>query len=226
MAKSLEPDKNVFAKANVCGMWWVLGFTAAYMAAAVPFALAVGNKEFLFYIVVMIVLIAAIGAVHLRVGLSTGALWALSVWGLLHMAGGLVPVPSDWPIDGAVRVLYSWWLVPGLLKYDQVVHVYGFGVLTWVCWQALRSAIEARGGQARLSFGLLVLCATASMGFGALNEIVEFAATQVFAKTNVGGYENTGWDLVANAVGAVAAAALIRLRAGTTPPQSAVMITT
>jgi hypothetical protein len=32
--------------------------------------------------------------------------------------------------------------------------------------------------------------------------VVEFVATLLLPKTNVGGYENTGWDLVSNAVGA------------------------
>jgi hypothetical protein len=56
-----------------------------------------------------------------------------------------------------------------------------------------------------------VLCAAGGMGFGALNEVVEFVAVLTLPETNVGGYENTGWDLVANLVGCVLAAVLIRL---------------
>ena len=48
------------------------------------------------------------------------------------------------------------------------------------------------------------------MGFGALNEVVEFAATLSVPETNVGGYVNTGWDLVSNLVGCITAAILIR----------------
>jgi len=44
------------------------------------------------------VMIAGVVALHMRVRLSAGALWALSVWGALHMAGGLVHVPESWPI--------------------------------------------------------------------------------------------------------------------------------
>ena len=43
----------------------------------------------------------------------------------------------------------------------------------------------------------------------ALNEVIEFFATLSMPKTNVGGYINTGWDLVANLVGSSAAALLI-----------------
>jgi hypothetical protein len=51
-----------------------------------------------------------------------------SGWGLVHMAGGLIAVPETWPVNGEHRVLYSLWLIPDLLKYDHVVHAYGFGV--------------------------------------------------------------------------------------------------
>jgi hypothetical protein len=128
------------------------------------------------------------------------------------MAGGLVVVPESWPIDSGSRVLYSLWLIPDRLKYDQVVHAYGFGVATWVCWQGIRAAIRGRGGQARPSPGLMVLSASAGMGLGALNELVEFVATLLIPDTNVGGYLNTGWDLVANFVGASAAALIIYFR--------------
>jgi hypothetical protein len=48
------------------------------------------------------------------------------------------------------------------------------------------------------------------VGFGAINEMVEFLATRVVPDTNVGGFENTGWDLVANTVGAALAALWVR----------------
>ncbi len=176
---------------------------------ALIIALLGGNLEFLFYIVVMIVLMGTVWIVHRSVTLSSGVLWGLSVWGLAHMAGGLLVVPPDWPVNAQSRVLYSLWLIPGRLKYDHVVHAYGFGMTTWVCWQGLRAAIRRRGGAAAPTFGLMVLAATAGLGFGALNEVVEFAATLLVPETNVGGYRNTGWDLVANLVGATAATSLI-----------------
>jgi hypothetical protein len=153
------------------------------------------------------------------VGLTPGLLWALSIWGALHMAGGLITVPDDWLTDGEFRVLYSWWVLPkqtasagapaGWLKYDQIVHAYGFGVATWLCWQGLCGALRRLTGEApRPTPGLMVLMAAAGMGLGALNEVVEFIATRITV-TNVGGYVNTGWDLVFNALGASLAAAIL-----------------
>ena len=59
------------------------------------------------------------------------------------------------------------------------------------------------------TFGLMVLSAASALGFGALNEVIEFIATLLVPETNVGGYRNTGWDLIANLCGATIAAALI-----------------
>lgn len=184
----------------------ILVFTLAYMATAIIGALATGNGEFLIYIGVMVGLIVAVVYVHWRVRLTLGALWALSIWGALHMAGGLVPVPESWPINGDIRVLYSLWLIPDLLKYDHVVHAYGFAVTTWVCWQGLKSVLQIWTPDPKPSFGLMVLCAMAGMGFGGLNEVIEFTATLLVPETNVGGYVNTGWDLVSNLTGTIIAA--------------------
>jgi hypothetical protein len=190
-------------------LWPVASFTFAYLAAALVMALTRGNAEFLFYIAVMLVLIACVYAVHRHVELSSGVLWGLSLWGLAHMVGGLLTVPAGWPVSSESRVFYTLWLIPGRLKYDHVVHAYGFGMTTWVCWQGLRAAITRRGGVAKPTFGLMVLSVAAGLGFGALNEVVEFVATLLVPETNVGGYRNTGWDLVANLFGATVAANLI-----------------
>jgi len=184
-------------------------FTVGYIAAAGISAFLTGNGEFTFYIAVMVVLILGITAVHRRCDLSPAILWALTMWGLLHMAGGLVQIPESWPYNGPNGVLYSWWLIPDHLKYDQVVHAYGFAITTWVCWEALRAGLGDIN--LRPSGGLMVLCAAGGMGFGAFNEVVEFAATVNLPNTNVGGYENTAWDLVYNMLGSSTAALIIYL---------------
>lgn len=188
-------------------------FTAVYSAFACAAALGRGNGEFLLYIVVMVVLAAVIFLVHWRSHLSMPLLWCFSIWGLLHMAGGLVPVPESWPYHGPHNVLYSLWLLPGKLKYDQVVHAYGFGITTWLCWEALRNGVQRRSGHSLVpSLGVVVLCVAGGMGFGALNEVIEFAATLSLPETNVGGYRNTGWDLVSNLVGSLVAGVVIYRR--------------
>ena len=52
-----------------------------------------------------------------------------------------------------------------------------------------------------------------------LNEVIEFAATLLVPETNVGGYLNTGWDLVANLFGATVAVTAIWISDRSTPPE-------
>ena len=186
-------------------------FSALYMLIAILAAIGQGNIEFVFYIVVMVVLITSLVLVHRQVHFTDGVLWGMSCWGMLHMAGGLVHVPESLTQNGSQPVLYSWWIIRDWLKYDQIVHAYGFGITTWVCWQIMRSNIKKQTGEnPEPTFGLCVLCATAGMGFGALNEVVEFIATLTIPETNVGDYNNTGWDLVYNLIGCGVVAFIIR----------------
>lgn len=178
--------------------WAVLVFNLGYLALAFDAAREAGNQEFVFYIVVMAGLIAAVGLLHWRLRFPPPVLWALSGWGALHMAGGLWPVRGD--------VLYNLWLIPGWLKYDMAVHAYGFGVATWVIWLGLAPQLA----DPRPRLGLMVICVAAGTGLGALNEVIEFIATQIVPETNVGGYTNTALDLVCNLIGAVVAVILIR----------------
>lgn len=192
----------------------IIIFIGLYMVAALTVSVMRGNWEFFAYIGVQVVIMAVVYLVHRKVGFSRVLLWGLSLWGLLHMAGGLVSVPETWHYEeGSQPVLYSLWLIGETLKYDHVVHAFGFGLTTWLCWEGLRAGIQMRLGRKLYpSFGLVVLCMAGGMGFGALNEVVEFFVTLRLPETNVGGYVNTGWDLVSNMVGCCVAGLAIALR--------------
>lgn len=187
----------------------VLLVTLIYIGVAAAVSWRASNSEFLLYIAVMVVLAGLVLLLHRRVQLHIATLWGLSLWGLAHMAGGL------WRVSEAVGVLYNWRPFAAGPKYDQVVHAYGFGLCTWITWQAIRPALAHP--ERPPSFGVLSLCALGGMGLGAVNEVVEFVAVLTIPDTNVGGYVNTGWDLVSNAVGAVTAAVAIRLLWRRTP---------
>ena len=189
----------------------VLLFTAAYMVGFTIYFLSIGNHEFIWYIATMLVLIALVAMSRNRAAYPQALLWALTIWGLAHMAGGGLRVG-----DG---VLYSLVLLPltppgelTILKYDQVVHAYGFGVTAWLLWHLLNRSFPLLKGTKTL----YVFPVLASMGLGALNEIIEFIAVVVFPNTNVGGYYNTALDLVFNTLGAIAAMLIVRATASKT----------
>lgn len=186
--------------------WAVVIFTVLFLLAALAFAIAQGSKEFMLYLGVTPFLIGAIAWIHRKIELPISMLWALSVLGLVHCLGGLIVLPEHLPTSGNTPYLYNLWLIPEKLKFDQVVHTYGNALATWLCWHLLRYTISValktklEDIPARPVF--LILCFLAGLGVGALNELLEFGATQtVPGDTNVGGYVNTGWDLVANTVG-------------------------
>lgn len=186
----------------------IIAFTALYTLAAGVWILISGNYEFLIYIAVMVILGGLVWVVHRRINLPVALITCLSIWGALHMAGGLVPVPESWDTGDTVKVLYNWHIAGPYFKYDQVVHAYGFGITTWLCWRGLRHL--APGLAMPPGAGALTLCAAAGMGFGALNEVIEFTITLLVPDNNVGGYFNTGMDLVYNMLGTILAALAIR----------------
>ncbi|MEZ5685808.1 MAG: DUF2238 domain-containing protein [Paracoccaceae bacterium] len=176
-------------------------FTALYVIGFSAWFLAIGNMEFVVYIVTMLILIGLIGSSLRSAEYPPAMLWALSGWGFLHMAGGGVPVGES--------VLYGVQLIPiisdgqgemTILKYDQVVHGFGFGVTAWVLWHLGAPFPTARGSWTSYTYPAL-----AAMGLGAVNEIIEFSAVVMVEDTGVGGYFNTALDLVFNGAGAVIA---------------------
>lgn len=179
-------------------------FTLAYVLGFTVWFLSIGNYEFIVYIVTMALLIGLVAFSLRKAEYPPAMLWALTLWGAAHMAGGGVPV------DGSV--LYNLRLLPlvetgevFILKYDQLVHAYGFGVTAWLLWHLLtRHFPETRG-----TWTARVYPALAAMGLGAVNEIIEFSAVLMVPDTNVGGYVNTALDLCFNGAGAVIAMVLV-----------------
>jgi hypothetical protein len=185
------------------------GLTITFLLAAAIISLSSGNDWFFVNAIMMGIVFVIIGYIHHSVRLNNATIWALSGWCVIHMAGGLIPIPATWPIEGDIPVLYSWWLIPDYLKYDNIVHAYGFGVTTWVCWQGLAVGFKRVGATLQPTFGMLLLCWAAGMGLGSINEIIEFPPTMMLADINLGGYVNTSLDLISNMLGSLVAVIII-----------------
>jgi len=159
------------------------------------------NFEFVLYAGVILVLAGLIFRKQHQVRFGLPILWGLTIWGALHMAGGNIAVGEG--------VLYDVILLPivdrmSILRYDQVVHCFGFGVATLIGYHLLRPYLReniTRWGS--LAF-LIVLIGS---GFGAVNELLEGFAVLTFPEANVGGYTNTVCDLFFNFLGGLIAAA-------------------
>lgn len=123
----------------------VILFSAAYMVVFVAISMTRKNYEFILYAAVVVAIAAWILAKQRTVRFDPVILWGLSIWGLLHMAGGNLRVGDS--------VLYNLQLIPVVLRYDQLVHAFGFGTATLVCHHILagllRPDIQGRAGSAR-----------------------------------------------------------------------------
>lgn len=180
---------------------------ALYTLAAFIYSAATRNLEFVYYSLWLVVFAAGIMWMHARVRIPTLLLMGLALWGAVHLLGGTVPVAERWLDPGETnRTLYNVRISPWLPKYDQVVHTYGFFISTLCAWAGLRATYPRA---TRPGFGVLLVLALTGMGLGAMNEVIEFVGTLVFPNTNVGGYRNTGWDLVCNMTGATLGAVVV-----------------
>ena len=161
------------------------------------------NYEFISYIIVVIIIAAVIIISMKYITYKQSTLWLLSIWGLLHMAGGLVPIGDT--------VLYGWMIVPlsetlPILRADQVIHFFGFFAATL----ALHDVLQSKKWKFGVAYGIVLVAA--GMGLGALNEVVEFIITLVVPNNGVGGYLNTGLDLVFNFLGALFALLIVKYK--------------
>ncbi len=179
----------------------VLAFSLLYILIGGFYFLRDLNFEFVIYVGVIIAVFALLFGTLRKTHFPTYILWLISIWGLLHILGGSVQTP-----DG---VLFAYRIFPFIdlggdfyiLKYDQLVHMYLYGVMSLVFLHLIRSTLRASGP----AWIIFLIAIMASMGVSALNEIMEFFIAVTLERNGVGGYENAMLDLVFNFAGAIIA---------------------
>ncbi len=174
---------------------------ALYMLFFTWLYLSRRNYEFLVHIVVLLFFASLILYSNRKVKYPAWLLWGLAIWGFVHMSGGAFYL-------GETR-LYELMLIQisqalQIFRYDQAVHIFGFGVTTLVFHHIL--------GRPRVGVAIGIVLVMAGTGAGALYEIIEFLATLIVAEHGVGGYINNSLDLLSNFLGALLALVLIKTR--------------
>jgi putative membrane protein len=121
----------------------------------------------------------------------------LAIAAIVHLAGGFIKVEHN--------VLYNGYLGPynkalgtHLLQYDHFAHAFASFVIVFAAWFLL--AAPNRATKRRRD--PVILAVGTALGMGGLNEMIEFLATIAHHGAHVGGYSNTGWDLICNFIGA------------------------
>jgi len=176
----------------------IVGFGAMYLIRL--------NYEFIIYVGVIIFFLIVIAATIKKVDYTLASLVGLTVWSALHLAGGAIAFGEGRLYDIIILPLSQNYPV---LRYDQVVHIWGFGASTLVMYSLLKRPL-AKPLQNPVAVSIILLMA--GLGMGALNEIIEFGVATAVPDSGVGGYVNTSLDLCADLIGAVLGLVYIRLR--------------
>jgi putative membrane protein len=159
------------------------------------------NYEFLAYVGTIAIVTAVLFGTLRWTRFSSGIILGVTIWGLLHMLGGSVQTA-----DG---VLYAYRLFPFfdgggdfyILKMDQVIHAFLYGVIGLMFYHLLTNIIGVRSHKVLIA----AIAIFAAAGFSIINEIIEFLAAVNLPETGVGGYENTVLDMIFNLTGAAIA---------------------
>ncbi len=154
------------------------------------------NYEFIIYVGVILFFLCLIGFSLRWIHYTPMALVGLTIWSALHLAGGAVPIGQGRLYDTIIVALSQEYPI---LRYDQIVHIWGFGVSTIVMYCLLKPSLRRGTGNV---ISLAVVLAMAGLGVGALNEILEFIVTIAVPESCVGGYLNTSLDLCSDLIGA------------------------
>jgi len=150
------------------------------------------------YIGVIIFFLILIIFTNKKVYYPQSVLYGLTLWAAMHMIGGGIYIGG--------KKVYEIILLPlvgdpySILRYDQVVHIIGFGVATLLMYYLIKPLL-LQPIEKKTSLAIVVIMA--GLGVGAVNEILEFIATVVVPETGVGGYINTSLDLVSDLIGAI-----------------------
>jgi hypothetical protein len=161
------------------------------------------NYEFLGYIGVIVAAMLLILFTNHKVDYPNSVLWGLTLWSVMHMSGGGLFING--------KKLYEIVLlnIVGepyyILKYDQLVHVIGFGVATLLMYTLIKPLLKKDHGWV----ALFIVVVMSGLGVGALNEVIEFIVTVAAPQSGVGGYINNALDLVADLIGALLALVVI-----------------
>ncbi|OGY45241.1 MAG: hypothetical protein A3J62_03890 [Candidatus Buchananbacteria bacterium RIFCSPHIGHO2_02_FULL_38_8] len=178
----------------------ILIFTVAYLAVFTVNAFIASNFEFLYYTVLMTVLIYLVVVMNKRLHLAFFILVNLSLLGFLHLLGGNFYFYET--------RLYDFFFVPGVIRYDNIVHTYGTFIATLALYSLLADFIDGRIRQRYFIFALILVLM--AIGIGTLNELGEFLAVLFFgAAEEVGGYFNNALDLFFNTLGSILATIVI-----------------
>jgi len=167
-----------------------------YTIFFIVYALFQNNYEFILYSLIILLLLLTTINIYRKVELSNWIVVSLSLFGLLHLAGG--------NLTWAGTRLYDLEYIGGALHFDNIVHAIGVFLTTLILYNLIYPFIDKRIRERYGVFYLLLVLM--ALGVGAVNEMIELSAVVFLgAGASVGDYLNNALDLVFNAAGSIMA---------------------
>lgn len=169
------------------------------LLASVIYFTVTANWEFLLYALVHGILIYALDKTDNIFKYTSVARWGFITWLLLHLGGGILYFNGIRLYD---ILLIDWIGSPyHLLKYDQVMHIIAYFVMTLFIYSWITYVTKDKAEQ----WVVLIIALAAGTGLGSIYESIEFSTVILFQNTGVGDYFNNALDLVFNFLGALLA---------------------
>lgn len=170
-----------------------------YLIPATFLFVSRSNLEFVAYGAIVILLGLLFVRFYNKGYLLISELWLLSFWGFLHLMGGLILFSNGTNLyQQMVLNLVDNGGGYVLLKMDQVIHFYGFGLASYIMYRILSQRIKDASSLFVGVFAVII-----AIGFGALNEVIEFIVVLSTPFNGVGDLYNMGLDLIFNFAGAI-----------------------
>jgi len=109
------------------------------------------NYEFMIYVGVILFFLCLVGLTINKVDYTPASLIGLTVWSALHLAGGGITIGDVRLYDVILIRLsetYPVW------RYDQLVHIWGFGASTLVAFSLLAGLLKKPVGNNPVALGI------------------------------------------------------------------------
>lgn len=166
-------------------------FTALYLIFFALVAFFYHNYEFMFYSFIMAVLIVFAIIYNKQLNLNILTIILLVILLMLHALGCNIYLSGI--------KLYDTWFIPGILKYDNIVHFFGGVVAAFLVYYWLVPNLSKAFVKNKIF--LFIALIIAAMGLASFNELSEYSAVVLFNNTDVGDYKNNSLDFFFNFLG-------------------------
>src|SRR3989344_3120528 len=111
------------------------------------------NWEFISYIGLIIFFLLVILLTNKKVHYPNILLWGLTLWAFMHLAGGGIRINNETLYGQMIFTISETY---AFLRYDQVVHMIGFGVATLLMYYLVKPILKPEHATRWVIFSIVI----------------------------------------------------------------------